>query len=528
MSEQPKASSELSQNLALDELKDESKRQQVEAYFHEKKAEIGDVSKGRRKEMQDVMREMNRMKAGPDKIIEAILRRLFSESTKSKFRTSYPDKFADLLIEFNINLAGDDDTKEELNANTVFKKARGKVLGSIEADITKVQQAKGKYLKPQYIDMFAEAAMRRYMKSMDEDVWGRVSESNVDEDLKIMTFQEWRQSNISYSDETLFLSFNPEEARRFVGDMAKVKTELSKITPKKAGMDKAFIDFFQKESTRIESDAMASQDAAIAALEEAQKLGKSFASALTIVKQKKDVEAKLNESKNLKDKLPDFDVSIEEGYKKFIKNIDAVIAAFIAKKGAGELMVQTKTLDDLNKKLTGEKERAAKGAAVQQEEEKKKEAEEKVKENEPPSPVDNPDEWLAHMGKEMGPFGGILVAFLAGSPLFGKFKKFIGKFKKKKDALEQAPRIVKIQGLLRKKFHFKGEEALALTDMKISDVLKASKSPSKVRQKPFKAFQEGLKTNGATKGTAGTVLEFIEKKQKDWKETNDDTTKNVA
>lgn len=528
MTDKPKSSSEISQDLALDELQDDSSRKQVEAYFEGKKSEISEVSKGRRQELREVMREMNRQKAGPDKIIEAILQQLFLKSMETKIRSSYPDKFADILIEFNINLAGDDDTKEELNANPVFTKARGKVLASIQADITKAQQEKGKYLKSQYVDNFADAVMRRYMKSMDEDIYGRVTESNVDSDLKIMTFDEWHMNNPSYSDETLFFSFNPEEARRFVGDIAKVKTELAKIDPQKAEMDNPLTDFFQKEVARIESGAMAGQDAAISALEEAQKLGASFAGALTVVKLKKDAEIKLNEAKNLKDKLPDFDASIEEGYQKFIQDIDAVTASFIKKNGTGELTIQTNSLDDLNKKLDAEKERTNKAVAEKEQEEQKKEADEKAKENEPPDPIEKPDEWLAHMGKEMGPFGGILVAFLAGSPLFAKFKKFIGKFKKKADAIEQGPRIAKAQTFLTKRFDFMGEEAIALTEMSIADALKASKAPPEVRQKPFVAFQEGLKRNGATEGTAGTVLDFVEKKESTWKDADDDSGKKTA
>lgn len=520
MTDKPKSSSEISQNLALDELQDESKRKQVEAYFEGKKTEINEVAKGRRQELQEVMREMNRMKAGPDKIIEAILQQLFSKSMESKIRSSYPDKFADILIEFNINLVGDDDTKEELNANAVFTKARGKVLASIQADISKVQQQTGRYMKPQYIDQFAEAVMRRYMKSMDEDIYGRVTESNVDNDLKIMTFDEWRMSNPSFSDDTLFFHFNPEEAKRFVGDVAKVKTELAKCDAEKAGMSKPLAEFFQKETTRIENAAMASQDGAISALDAAQKLTKAFAAALTIAKLQKDTEAKLNEAKNLKDKLPDFDASIEEGYNKILKDIESATTTFIEKKGDVEPALRTKDLEELNKKLETEKERANKQAVEQQEEEKKKEEEEKAKENEPPNPVDDPDKWLEHMGKEMGPFGGILIAFLAGSPLWERCKKFMAKIGKKKDALEKAPLISRVQPFMTTKFDLKGEEAVTLTQMDVSEVLKNSKAPSGVRQKPYEAFQTSLKHNGATEGTAGTILDFVDKKRDEWKDAD--------
>lgn len=522
MNEKLEPSSEISQNLALDELQDASKRKQVEAYFKDKKGDILEVSKGRRSEMQEIMRDMNRTKAGPDKIIEAILQRLFSKSLDAKLQSTYPDQFAGVVVEENINLVGDDDTKEELNANPVFMKARGKILAALRADVMKAQQQKGKYMKPAYIDKFAEAVFRKYVKDMDEEIYGRVTESNVDNDLPIMTFEQWRMTDPSLTDETLFMGFDAAEARQFVGDVAKVKTELAKYDPKKAGMDEQLTKFFQQEITRIEDAALASQDAAIAALDEAKQLAKPFAAAQTFVKYQKVAKEKLNEVAELKDKLPDFDASIEEGYNKWLKDIDLAIAAFIAQKGAGEVGIRETVIQDLDKKLAAEKERATNMAKEQEKAEEQKEAEEKAKENEPPDPVKNPDAWLEHMGKEMGPFGGILVAFLAGHPLWEKVKKFIGKFSKKKDALEKAPMVPRVQKFLTEKYGIKGEDAVNLSNLEVAKVLKMNKAPDNIPADTFTSLQEGMKRNGATEGTAGTVLDFIDKKRSDWKDADKD------
>lgn len=521
MSEQPKSQSELAENLALDELTDAEKRKQVEAYFEGKKQEISDVAKGKRGKLQEVMREMNRTKAGPDKIIEAILAELFQGALERDVSGRYAELFHTVLDEVGVDLEGDDKDRN----NPVRKKAMAIALTAIQQQVRAEEQKAKKFMNRQYVHEFAEALIRDYVKKMDDKAetfkWGVLHENELKEKgMEPMTFSDWIGVPPRYSEKQLFMELSPTEAKRFVGDIAGVKQELAKVKPEAAGLDKRLSDFFKAEAARIEGEAISQPGNLQPSLEAAAVLAAAFASAMKLSTFKGDVEARLNDAAGLKDKLPDFDASIEQGYHNLLSDVEASTKAFLEKKGAGDVVLKTKEKQELDKKLDAEKKRAEESAAKTAEEEK-------AKEEAGPNPLEDPEGFLQHIFKDH-PILTAVFGFFGFDKIFTKFlnspkvKKLqnVLKYKGKSQAeIERIGKEVmpKYVAFMEKEFEIKKEPAEEISLMDVSDFMKLTRSPKGVDQKPFEAFQKALESNGATKTTSGLLIDFMEKNMKEWK-----------
>ena len=508
MPPEDKPKSEAAEILPLDEITDKSKRRQVEAYFKDKK-DVLDAAKGQRGKLQEVVRKMNRAKAGPDQIIEAIVNNIFASNLDRNVRGKYAKEFVDEIIEQNINLVGDDDTVEELNANPVCQKARAKVLAVIKNGIQAAEKERGKFLKPKYADKYATAVCEKFVKDMDEEITGRVSAENVKVDLTPMTFNDWVAAHPENTDDTLFYSLNLAEAKEFVAEVSAVKSAMAPIDLKVKDLDKRLVTYFQGGMDKLNDEILARPVDPEPTIKAAKALAASYAVAMNIVKHQTDIKKRLQEIAELKKKQPDFDPTIEADYKKIEGETNKLIDSLIEKKGKGELAINQKAFTDLNKKFDAAKKQAA---APKKKPDETTDAAEGASEAEPDL-MTNPEGFLEKIGKEGGPIMSLVMAFFVGSPMFAKFKKFIGKFKNKTDVLKMAPRLNKFRDFLKKQdIEMKGDESAKVSQMELSKVLKMSRSPSGVGQKGFDALKVVLNENGAKKSTKGTVMEFLETK----------------
>ncbi len=513
------ASSEVRELLSLDQLTDEEKRKQVEAFFTDEKDKIREVASGQRDKFKDLMKEMNRTKAGADRIIEAILAKMFEGNLERSVRSRYGDVFADAVLAETIDFEGDDDTKEELNSNPAYQKARGRILATIRAGVLKFQQSKKKYMKPQYIDQYAKAVCEKYVKNMDEDIWFRVTEENVEKDLKPMTIDEWLNAHPELTPDELFYDFDVKEAKRFIGDVAGVKRELAKIDPSAKGLNAKLSHFFATEVSKIEAEVMGRPDNPQQVVEAAKALSTAFASALVLSKYQASIHERLNEIASLKDKIPDLDPSFEAGYKKINGEIEHAITTYLQKKDAEALKLEATAMRDLDAKLEAAKNKASETAKKEEEAAAEDEAAAAAKEEEPPDLLEDPKGFIAHMLK-----GHPIMAAVFG--IFG-FDKMIDKMMNKEggifERLSFSKHLVNARTLLEEIYKFEEEEVNALHAAKVGELLKRHSPPEGVDAKRFKTLQEDLRLNGGDENTKENFVHFLKKVKVDnWKQASEE------
>ncbi|MBU1953340.1 hypothetical protein KKH03_00015 [Patescibacteria group bacterium] len=513
----------LGKDLGLDELSDAQKKREVITFFEGKKDAIKGVASGKLEQLKAAMKQMERKQASSDQIITQILTTLFSTHLDENIRTKYADEFAQAVLAESIWLVGDDDTKEKLNSNSVFTKARAMVLGTIKAGIKESQES-GKYLKPQYIDQYATAVFGKYVKNMDEDITGRVTEENVEKDLKPMTFNDWRASHPELTEKELYLDLSDTEARDFALDIAGIRKEMDKINPSLEGLDPKLSSYFVNEKSKLHEESLNRPDSLRLVQEEAVKLAASFAAAAALTEVQKGVREKLNEVVGLKDKVPNLDASLETGYKQVLTSIDGAVTNFIEKKNAESLRIDTKAKTDLDAKLEAEKQKApAPGETPEGGEAGAEgaEAEEKI------NPLEDPAGFLQNMFKDH-PIIASMLSMFGLDKIFDKVMQnptvrrlrdmatYAGKSKEQIEKIEKEliPKFVKFAD---EKFGIKKNGAEVLAKMKVPAVLKLTRSPIHVDEDQFTAFKAALELNGATKDTKGLVIDFMENKFDDWK-----------
>ena len=511
----------LSQELGLDEISNAETKREVINYFEGKKEDIKGVTSGKLEQLKDAMRKMERQSAGSDKIIEEILQTLFSTHLNENIRMKYADEFALAVLNKNINFEGNDDTKAELNANPVYTKARTNVLNTIKAGVLDAQKI-GKFIKPKYVDQYAGEVFGKYVKNMDEDIYGRVSESNVSKDLHPMTFSDWRASHLELTDKELFLDLSITEAKEFALDIAGIKKEMDKINPAIPGLNPKLSSYFANEKSKLHEESLNRPDNLRLVQQEAAKLAGSFAAAVSLAEFQKGVKEKLNEVIGLKDKFAGLDATIEPGYKKVLANIDAAIAKFMENKDDKSLTVDPKEKSDLDAKLALEKQKvpdpgteAAAAAETEKEEAKKI------------NPLEDPAGFFKNLFKDHPIIASMLSMLgmdkmfdkIAQNPAMQKMRALMAYAGKSKEQIEKInkeliPKFVKFAD---EKFGIKKNGAELLAKMKVSAVLKLTRSPMHVDENQFNAFKAGLEENGAEKGYKGLVIDFMETKFGDWK-----------
>lgn len=451
------------------------------------------------------------------------------ESLQSTFKQDlngrYAEKFDEVMNDIEPDLEGDDNPE-----NVVWRKARGIAITAIASEIEGAQKKAGKFIKRDVVHEFAEALIRDYVTKMDEKAEqlafniGVLHESELDPqknpDMRPLTFDDWLGIPPRYPEDQLYEQLDMQASKEFAGNVGKVGAELAKIRDE--GLDLKFQKFFATEKARIQKEALSNPEAAKESLQTAEQLSQNFAKARVLSKLIKDLDARLNDVAGLKEKVADLDPALEEGYKKERENIAMLIDAFVAS-GKGKMDYDVKMIVELDKKLAGVKELARTDAARAEKAVPAgpaAEAEQVAESAEqPPDPMEDPDAFLVHMGNEMGPFGKLIVGFLAGSPFFAKFKTWMGTMKGKygvEGFQEAAPQIALSLTFMREKFGFHGDEALAFSDQEVAQVLRMDHPPAGVRQEPFDLFIAALRRNGATNNTIATVPGFLRDHEEHW------------
>lgn len=438
----------------------------------------------------------------------------------------YAQKFDEIMKDIEPDLEGDDEPN-----NPVWRKARGIALKAIENEIGAAQKKAGKFIKREVVHEFAEALLRDYVTKMDAkaEQWafniGVLHASELDDpDMTPLKFEDWLGYPPRYPEEALYEDLDMKGAQEFASDVGKVGAELAKIQSE--GLAEKFNTYFMAERAKIQNHAVSSPDAAKESLKTAQALTKNFEKALMLSKVLEDLDTRLKDMADLKEKIADLDPTVEDGYKKEKAAVEKLMDDFVAS-GKGSLEYDVKAILAIDKKRDEAKGKARQQASEQKEEEEAQADQEAKEAAEPPDPFEDPDGFLMHMGSEMGPFGKLFVGFLAGSPFFAKLKKYMSTMKGKyglEGAKKEAPRVAQLQSFLSEKLDIRGDEAAVLASMSIVDVLNMSRSPSGVRQKPFENFVAALQHNGAKKDTAGTVNDFVEQHQGSWKDVPSDNT----
>lgn len=564
----------LRHNLALDKLGEEQAEEVTTFFMTSPEAKELQDSKNEslRKRVEGKMSVLQTMKDNTTGIIMELAKQILEEARSKYVYESFTDAngvehnggytalFNSVLDEVGVDLEGTDEDKN----NPVRKKA--------ESVVSAVLLAVPVNLRAKYMHQYAEEMIRDFVKKMDDQAetltFGTLHVEEVTK-LKPLSFQEWIAAPERARLTDLFMELDQEQARKFTGDVAKIREVLAYVKGI-TGLNNDLLEYFTGEAKKMEGSITTNPAEIlkkVGDLEAAAKASVALAAVQTAV------ESSLTEASAVKAQVQDFDATIETGYAKLKVDIEKGFTDFLVSKDVKLLdksgFESTKT--QLDTKLAAEKAKVQATVVPP--------APGKPNENDPSNPnnppaeekkkwsyadiINDPGGWI------MNKLPWLAVVFAFVPKLQAQFSALISKVSGKKApeqenkepdkpksetdttaaaaplvaaapgaASSQAPEtaetpqqkaaretlerreaaIDKSTKYIKEKINFTEDEMKLVTPMKVTDFLKLQDAPVGIEKTKFAALKQSLSFNGATSENTETIIEFVASKGENWKE----------
>jgi|GEM_PF-5460631 len=504
----PKANPDAVNQLGLEDLADEQKRQEVTDFFKARAdllAEITSEKQQPKTVLREKMQEYNRTQSQTQQIIDGIIQELQKDSLERDMnegftdadghaRDSYTEQFHKEVERVGVDFEGDD------------KDRNNPVRLACLAEVIKMIRAVPANMKRSHRHEYVKDLIADYVKKMDDaaETW-KVGTLKVDDLKKIKpkSGQEWAKEPGRPPESELMQKYDPGQAKEFIQGAAKTKENISKIAQLSASYTPELKGYFEKGSKEIEGFMVDNPSGAAAA---AQRLVEEATAVTGIIALQGEIKTKHSEVT---------DEPVKKRYTELLAKIDTNLKAMPAERDPAK----RKALIDLAI-LQGEK--SGIDASVPPPtptDEKTPTPDEPVE----PDMMKDPKGWLTFQVNHFKKYLDEIIGFVTGiAGLFG-VKSVVGKVgaSAAKSAAEKIdPAKLEIASkFLKEKFKITTDEFKKLAEIQLGDFLKLDTKPDWMDAGRFAAMKTALAANKSPSDSDDTLLTaFVLAKKDNWKE----------